>query len=78
MPSVDSQHLLSTHDFFTLDPWRLDTLKMICDDKRFDVKAFIEDFSTSLFSVIYSTDDFDEKLTLFNCLFKTCLDQHTP
>ena len=49
--------------------------KMIRDKKRSDDKAFIEDFSTLPFSVIYSTDDPHEKLCLFNCLFKICLDR---
>jgi hypothetical protein len=43
--------------------------KMIRDEKHFDNKAFIDDFSTLPFSVIYSTDDPDDKLYLFNSLF---------
>ena len=52
--------------------------KMIRDEKHFDNKAFIDDFSTLPFSVIYSTDDPDDKLYLFNSLFKSCLDRHAP
>ena len=36
--------------------------KMIRDEKRFNEKAFIDDFSTLPFSVVYSIDDPDDKL----------------
>ena len=52
--------------------------KTIRDEKRFNEKAFIDDFSTLPFSVVYSIDDPDDKLNLFTSLFKSCLDRHAP
>ena len=36
--------------------------KMIHDEKQFNEQAFIDDFSTLPFSVVYSIDDPDDKL----------------
>ena len=51
--------------------------KFIRHEKKFDKEAFIRDFSELSFNLIYSTDDLDDKLDIFN-LFKSCLDKHAP
>ena len=51
----------------------------IRNEKEFDKKKFIEDFSKLPLNLIYSTDDNDEKLDLFNSMFTaSCLDRYAP
>ena len=52
--------------------------KFIRSEKEFDEQKFIEDFSKLPLNLIYSTDDIDEKLNLFNSTFPSCLDIHAP
>ena len=51
----------------------------IRNEKEFDEKKFIEDFSKLPLNFIYSTDDNDDKLDLFNSMFTaSCLDRYAP
>jgi exonuclease III len=52
--------------------------KNIRDERHFDEKAFIKDFSTLPLNLVYSTEEPDDKLHLFNELIKSCLDRHAP
>jgi exonuclease III len=52
--------------------------KFIRNVKHFDEETFVDDFSTIPFSLVYSTDDLDEKVDLFTSLIKSCLDRHVP
>jgi len=52
--------------------------KMIRNEREFDEEKFLRDFSELPFNLIYSTDDIDDKLALFNSLFTSCLDGHAP
>ena len=52
--------------------------KMIRIEKEFEKQKFLQDFSELPFNLVYSVDDIDEKLDLFNSLITTCLDRHAP
>ena len=47
--------------------------KFIRHEKQFDEKSFLEDFAALPFSLVYGTDDIDDKLNIFNSLFKSGL-----
>ena len=49
---------------------------MIRNEREFDEIKFLQGFSELLFNAIYSTDDIDDKLDLFNSLLPTFLGRH--
>jgi len=51
---------------------------MIRNERKFDEKKLLRDFSELPFNLIYSTDDIDDKLDFFNSLFISCLDRYAP
>ena len=51
---------------------------MIRNEREFDEIKFLQDFSELLFNAIYSTDDIDDKLDLFNSLLPTFIGRHGP
>lgn len=75
--------LISDHDapYITLHlkPDRYEKrYKYIRSYKKFNASDFITDFSGLPFSIIYSFNDPDEQLHLFNKLVKECIDRHAP
>jgi len=52
--------------------------KLLRNEKRFDESAFKKELSSVPFNVVYSIDDPNEKVDIFNSLFKSCLDKHAP
>ena len=52
--------------------------KCIRNVKSFNKKEFIDDFSQLPVNIVFSTDDPEEQLELFNKLFCDCLERHTP
>lgn len=49
---------------------------MIRNEREFDEIKFLQDFSELLFNAIYSADDIDDMLDLFNSLLPTFLSRH--
>lgn len=49
---------------------------MIRNEREFDEIKFLQDSSELIFNAIYSTDDIDDKLDLFNSLLPTSLGRH--
>ena len=47
-------------------------------ERKFDEKAFLEDVAALPLNLVYSIDDEDEKLEIFNNLFKSSIDRHAP
>ena len=52
--------------------------KMIRNEKNFDRDKFLNDIKTIPFSTVYAVDNANEKLEIFNELFLSCLNEHTP
>ena len=52
--------------------------KYIRNEKRFDEKAFIQDFSTLPLTIVYAVESPDEMVDLLNTLMVECLDRHAP
>jgi hypothetical protein len=52
--------------------------KMIRSERQFDEKAFLEDVAALPLNLVYSVDDEDEKLEIFNNLLKSSIDRHAP
>ena len=55
--------------------------KLLRDEKEFEGTAFEKKLSGvpfKTFNFVYSVDDSNEKLDIFNSFFKSCLDKHAP
>ena len=55
--------------------------KLLRDEKEFEKTAFTKKLSGvpfKTFNVVYSVDDSNEKLDIFNSFFKSRLDKHAP
>ena len=52
--------------------------KLIRDEKSFDHQSFVRDVSQLPFSLVYSIEDPDEKLTIFNQLLLEAINKHAP
>ena len=46
--------------------------------KNFNVKEYYTDFSTLLFSTVYSFDNPGDQLAMLNKLILDCIDRHAP
>ena len=52
--------------------------KYIRDNSKFDLNQYISDFSTLPFSLVYTFDEPDDMLDVFNNLIQTCIERHAP
>ena len=52
--------------------------KFIRNEKQFNENAFVEDFSTIPFQVLYGLEDPDEKVEILQTLIQECLKRHAP
>ena len=52
--------------------------KWLRNEKQFDKQAFNEDLKATPVNLVYSVEDRDEKLEIFNSLLRTCIDKHPP
>ena len=52
--------------------------KWLRNEKQSDKQAFNEDLKATPFNLVYSVEDPDEKLEIFNSLLRTCVDKHAP
>ncbi|XP_028409262.1 uncharacterized protein LOC114531856 [Dendronephthya gigantea] len=52
--------------------------KYLRDERNYTEAAFVEDFKNIPMSIVYSVDDPDGKLELFNTMFSNCLERHVP
>ena len=52
--------------------------KIIRNERQFVENAFLEDVAALPLNIVYSTDDADDKLEIFNRLFKSSIDRHAP
>lgn len=52
--------------------------KIIRNERQFEENAFLEDVAALPLNIVYSTDDADDKLEIFNSLFKSSIDRHAP
>ena len=52
--------------------------KFLRNEKQFNEASFKGDLAALPFNLVYSVDDPNEKLDMFNTLLKSCIDQHAP
>ena len=52
--------------------------KYIRNEKRFDEKPFMQDFSTLPLNIVYAVESPDEMVDLLNTLIVECVDRHAP
>ena len=52
--------------------------KLLRNEKHFDEAKFKEDLGGVPFSTVFCVEEPNEKLDIFNSLFKSCLDRHAP
>ena len=52
--------------------------KIIRNERQFVENAFLEDVAALPLNIVYSTDDANDKLEIFNSLFKSSIDRHAP
>lgn len=50
--------------------------KLLSNEKHFDIAKFKEDLGGVPFSTVYGVGEPNQKLDIFNSLFKSCLDRH--
>ncbi|CAB3981945.1 Hypothetical predicted protein [Paramuricea clavata] len=52
--------------------------KFIRNERQFGENAFLEDVAALPLNIVYSTDEADDKLEIFNSLFKSSINRHAP
>ena len=52
--------------------------KIIRNERQFVENAFLEDVAALPLNIVYSTNDADDELEIFNSLYKSSIDRHAP